>query len=427
MELAFENNLNLADLINSVMSTVMGLVKDKAIEVQQVIDPDLPTVRADPIKVRQILINLFSNAAKFTDEGIIRISATSQVGPFDHQEVIIRVTDTGKGISIEDQKKLFQPFSQVDASATRKTGGSGLGLSISRHLVEMHGGEIGLESMLGKGSTFFFTLPVSDPVTGTFRKVSASDPIVLAIDDDPQIIKLYERYLRDHGYYVYALTNPLKAVETASRIQPYAITLDIMMPERDGWKVLESLKSNPNTQHIPVIFCSILEEQEKGFSLGATDYLLKPILEDDLIGAINRLNPDGSIKEVLVFDDDQDNLRLIQRIFQNQGKYRLRLAEGVDHAINEIITKRPHAIILDLLLSDKRGFHLLERLKSDPDMKAIPVIVLTSGDLDEEGQSRLTDFSLDMVQKGLVPESEILNTIENTLKHYYPTENISSK
>ncbi len=426
MELTFENNLNLADLINSVMSTVMGLVKDKPIEVHQDIDPDLPTVRADPIKVRQVLINLFSNAAKFTDEGDISISASTQIGPYGHQEVIIQVTDTGKGISIEDQKKLFQPFSQVDASATRKTGGSGLGLSISRHLVEMHGGEIGLESMLGKGSTFFFTLPVSDPVTGTFRKVSASDPIILAIDDDPQIINLYERYLRDHGYYVYALTNPLKAVETASRIQPYAITLDIMMPERDGWKVLKSLKSNPNTQHIPVIFCSILEEQDKGFSLGATDYLLKPILEDDLIGAINRLNNDGSIKEVLVFDDDQDNLLLIQRIFQNQGKYRLRLAEGVDQAISELKTNRPHAFVLNLLLSDQKGFHLLERIRSDPEIKDIPVIVLTSGDLDEEGQSRLAKYSLEMIQKGLVPESEILNTIENTLKRYYPSENMSS-
>lgn len=422
MELTFENNVNMGDLINSVMSTVIGLIKDKPIEIQQNIDPDLPTVRADPMKVRQILINLFSNAAKFTDEGFITISANTQVGSYGHQEVIIEVIDTGKGISSEDQQKLFQPFSQVDASATRKTGGSGLGLSICRHLVEMHDGEIGLESSLGKGSTFYFTLPVSDPVTGTFKKVSASDRIILAIDDDLQIIKLYERYLKEHGYFVYPLTNPLKAVETASRIQPYAITLDIMMPDRDGWQVLESLKSNPNTQHIPVIFCSILEEQDKGFSLGATDYLMKPILEDDLIGAIDRLNADDSIREVLVCDDDPDNLRLVQRIFQNQEKYHLRLAIGVDQAISQIKSKRPHAVVIDLLLPDQTGFQLLERIKVNAEFKDIPVIVLTPGDLDEEQKTRLSEFSHEMVHKGLVSEEEIFNTIERTLKAYYPTK-----
>ena len=421
MDLTFENNINLSDLINSVMSTVVGLVKDKPIELHQNIDPDLPTVRADPIKVRQVLINLFSNAAKFTDEGSITISAGTQIGSFGHQEVVIQVTDTGKGISSEDQKKLFQPFSQVDASPTRKTGGSGLGLSICRHLVEMHGGQIGLDSKLGDGSTFYFTLPVSDPITGTFRKVSISDPIILAIDDDPQIINLYERYLNDHGYHVYALTNPTKAVETASRIQPYAITLDIMMPERDGWQVLEALKSNPNTQNIPVIFCSILEEQDKGFSLGATDYLMKPILEDDLIGAIERLNADGSIQEILVCDDDLDDLRLVQRIFQDHKKYHLRLAKGVDQAIVEIQAKRPHAVVMDLLMPNMDGFNLLERLKTDPDLKDIPIIVLSSRDLDEEEQSRLSDFSLEMIHKGLVSDEEIFNTIEKTLNRYYPS------
>jgi CheY-like chemotaxis protein len=195
-----------------------------------------------------------------------------------------------------------------------------------------------------------------------------------------------------------------------------------MMPDRDGWKVLESLKSNPNTKHIPVIFCSILDEQDKGFSLGATDYLMKPILEDDLIGAINRLNADGSIREVLVCDDDPDNLRLVQRIFQNQDMYHLELAEGVDQAISQIKTKRPHAVVLDLLLPDQKGFRLLERLKSDAELKDIPVIVLTSGNLDDEQQSRLSEYSLEMIHKGLVPEEEILNTIEKTLNRYYPSK-----
>ena len=422
MELTFENNVNLSDLINSVMSTVVGLVKDKPIELQRQIEPGLPAVRADPIKVRQILINLFSNAAKFTDEGSITITASTQIEQSGHREVIIRVTDTGQGIAIEDQEKLFQPFSQVDASPTRKTGGSGLGLSICRHLVEMHGGQIDLESNLGEGSTFYFTLPVSDPVTGTFRRISASNPVILAIDDDHQIINLYERYLNDHGYQIYALTNPTKAVEIARRIQPIAITLDIMMPERDGWQVLEALKTNPDTQHIPVIVCSILEEQGQGScrQAGAVERPLRQV--DDLIHAIERLNADGSIQEVLVVDHDSDNLRLMQRLFQDHKKFHIRLVKGGDQALIALRSQRAHIILMDLFMPDQDGFNLLETLRSDPEFKEIPIIIFTSGDLEEEQIERLSEFSLEMVQKGLVSDEELFEIIQQTLHRYYPSK-----
>jgi CheY-like chemotaxis protein len=291
MELSFEESVNLADLINSVMSTVVGLVKDKPIKLERNIAPDLPPLRVDPTKVRQILLNLFSNAAKFTDEGTITINAQLQVQN-GKKEVLISITDTGTGIGLEDQEKLFQPFTQVDPSPTRKTGGSGLGLSICRHLVEMHGGQIALKSERGAGSTFYFTLPVQQPrkrQTGEFT-TGYLGPVILAIDDDAPVIGLYQRYLGNHGYKIFPLTEPSRAVEIAGKLQPVAITLDIMMPGSNGWDVLQLLKSDPATKHIPVIICSLLEEQEKGIKLGAADYLIKPVLEDDLVNAIKRID-----------------------------------------------------------------------------------------------------------------------------------------
>ena len=293
MELNFEENVNLSDLINSVMSTVAGLVKDRPIKLYRELASDLPGVRADPLKIRQVLLNLLSNAAKFTEQGSITIKARLQPGVDQQPEVLISVTDTGAGISSEDLKKLFQPFSQVDASATRKTGGSGLGLSISRHLVEMHGGRIGVESEVGQGSTFYFVLPIpvkSKPALDSSEPAPTSQPLVLSIDNERPILQLYERYLKNHGYQVYGLTDPTKAVDLARKLHPVAITLDVMMPGCDGWQVLEDLKANPETRSIPVIICSILEDQGKASSLGSSNYLTKPILEDDLIQALARLN-----------------------------------------------------------------------------------------------------------------------------------------
>ena len=284
MDLAFEE-VNIADVVSSVMSTVIGLVKDKPIRLVKKIPDDLPHVHADPIRVRQVLINLFSNAAKFTDEGEITLDARAETGPNGLPHVRISVTDTGPGIAEKDQVKLFQAFSQVDDSPTRRTGGSGLGLSICQRLVNMHGGQIGLQSQVGQGSTFYFTLPVQGPHPAP----GGPGGTVLTIDDDPQVLALYERYLQSGGWQVHALTDPSKAVQRAAEIKPDAITLDIMMPGIDGWQVLAALKHAPATRNIPVFICSIIEEQERGLSLGAEGYLVKPVLEEDLLRALSGL------------------------------------------------------------------------------------------------------------------------------------------
>jgi GAF domain-containing protein/ActR/RegA family two-component response regulator len=350
MDLVLENDINLAEIIRSVMSTTVGLVKDKPIELKQVIEPELPLVTADVMKIRQVLINLLSNAAKFTENGTITVEAGKHSGPNGERQVIVKVIDTGAGIAEADQAKLFLPFSQVDGSLTRKTGGSGLGLSICNHLVDMHNGEIGLVSEVGKGSTFYFILPVTQPLVeeeingqldfeAETRKENAlgfeetdlsaeeidrsssdapraaqprSGPyLILAIERDHNVTELYKRYLANSDCAVISLTKLEQSVSAARGIQPFAITLDIAMSsgERlagtgpllnprisreggsilDGLKVLEELKSNPGTRQIPVIVCTMAAEQEKAFALGAADYLLKPILEEDLVRAIERL------------------------------------------------------------------------------------------------------------------------------------------
>jgi PAS domain S-box-containing protein len=417
MELTFDD-VNLGELIESVVPTTKGLIKDKPITLVQNIAPNIPIVRADATRIRQVMLNLLSNAAKFTDQGTITIEAGVEVSENNQPEIVVKVTDTGPGIAPQDLSKLFQPFSQVDASPTRKTGGTGLGLSISRRLIELHGGRIGVNSEIDKGSTFYFTLPLPKAAKETKFQESESPNVktILAIDDDTQIISLYERYLQPQGYQVIALTDPTKALERAAELQPFAITLDIMMPGRDGWTVLAELKSHVETRDIPVVICSILEEEEKGFSLGAADYLVKPILEDDLLRALNRLNSENDIRNVLVIDDDPKDLRLLQKLLSESGQFQPILCEGGRSGWAEIEKQKPDAVILDLFMPDLDGFKILEKLRSTPELADIPVIVVSGADLTPEQQGQLDNFGQGLLQKGALNEQELLARLERALK-----------
>ncbi len=301
MDLAFEENVNLSELIQSVLSTAGGLVKDKPIQLERIIPPDLPAVRADPTRLRQVILNLLSNAAKFTEKGTITIQLDTL-----QNEILFKVIDTGIGIAPEDQKNLFQPFTQVDGSATRKTGGSGLGLSISRLLVEVHGGRIGVESAVGEGSCFYFTLPLNSKPE--LPVIEPGNRLIMAVEGEWQVLYLYDRYLSEYGYSVVPVSVTTEAVARASELQPRAILLDVMLPGGSGWKILEDLKQAPDTSHIPVIVCSLFEDRERALGLGASDYLLKPILEEDLIHALQQLEEKPVEDTILVIDDDQAEL-----------------------------------------------------------------------------------------------------------------------
>jgi PAS domain S-box-containing protein len=416
MELAFDE-VNISDVINSVIATVTGLIKDKPVTITKNIAPDMPTVRADAIRIRQVLINLFSNAAKFTDEGTITVAASVKAGENSRPEIIVSVTDTGPGIAPEDQAKLFQAFSQVDDSPTRKTGGTGLGLSISQNLIQMHGGRIGVHSEVGKGSTFYFTLPVYRGIlSSNDPQINVGGKIILSIDDDPQVISLYERYLHPQGYQVIAVTEPGRAKERAIQLKPFAITLDIMMPGIDGWQVLNELKSTPETRNIPVVICSIIEDHEKGFSLGAADYLSKPILEEDLLRALDGLNKDNLIEEILVIDDNPNDLKLIEKMLSNQGRYKPNLVEGGAKGWEAIITKMPQAVILDLFMPGMDGFTILENMRADARLRDIPVIILTAGDLTADQKDQLAEFGPRLIAKSVLTENDLLTSIDHALQ-----------
>jgi PAS domain S-box-containing protein len=420
MELAFDE-VNMSDITNSVISTMSGLIKDRPVEMKKIIEPDLPTVRADAIRIRQVMINLISNASKFTDEGDIVVEVGVRPGPTGRNEVRVSVTDTGAGISEADQAKLFQAFSQVDDSPTRKTGGTGLGLSICQNLINMHGGRIWVESVVGQGSTFYFTIPLFRQETLPNSALSAGNRVILAIDDDPQVIGLYERYLHPQGYQVIPLTDPSRALERVKQLKPFAITLDIMMPGIDGWTVLDTLKADPETRNIPVIVCSIIEDLEKGFHLGAADYLVKPILEDDLVNSLDRLNTDGSIREVLVIDDNRDDLRLIGKILNDDGRYKAILVEGGKNGWNYITSgSPPHAIIMDLFMPEMDGFQILENLQANKELREIPVIVISGMDVTAEQKNQLNEMGQRLLSKGSFSEKELLTSIQRSLERIQP-------
>ncbi len=418
MELANEP-IDLHDIARGVMSTVIALVKDKTIKLEQQIPDTLPPLTADPTRVRQILLNLVSNAAKFTDQGKITLRVVT-----NPQEVQIAVIDTGIGIPADKLEHVFEEFTQVDASTTRRAGGTGLGLAITRRFVEMHGGRIWVESQLGVGSTFTFTLPlhlpeeppalVSHPIDLAAR--DAGRKVILSIDDDPGVITLYKRYLEKQGYLVIGLTDPTKAVEEAKRLLPFAITLDIMMPSRDGWSLLADLKSTPEIIRVPIVVCSIIQDKTKGYSLGATEYLVKPITEDELLHALDRVSRHNAIQKVLVIDDEPTGILLIKRILEAKGDYQILEASGGAEGIARVQADRPDLIILDLMMPDVDGFTLLETIKSNAATRSIPVIVVTAKEITHEDRDRLNGHAVALFNKGMFTADQLLTELVGALK-----------
>ena len=418
MELNFDE-VNLKPIIKGVMSTAAGLVKDKSIGIEQQVPEDLPVIWADGTRLRQVLLNLVSNAAKFTERGKISLMADC-----DDEWVTLNVTDTGIGIPQEKLESIFEEFTQVDGSSTRAVGGTGLGLPISRHFVEMHGGEITVESTPGMGSTFKVILPIHAQAES--RTPSVDDrpeghslnrdrSLVIAVDDDVGVINLYQRYLEGDGYQVMGVTNSSEVLDKAIELQPFAITLDVLMPDKDGWQVLRELKECPQTQHIPIIICSIISDEGRGFSLGAADYLVKPIMEEDLLTALSRLDEQEEEIEILVIDDQVDDILLIRRILEAQPRYRVVEADGGQNGVDLVRQRKPDMIILDLMMPEVDGFAVLEALKGEPDTRDIPVIVVTAQELTDEERQRLMGQVEVLLHKGLFTEHELLEDLGRAL------------
>jgi signal transduction histidine kinase/CheY-like chemotaxis protein len=421
MELNFADT-EIEPIIKTVMSTAIALVKDKNVTLHQELPDNLPTIWADSTRIRQVVLNLISNACKFTDEGAV----TARV-EVDKESVILSVSDTGIGIPAELIPTIFEEFTQVDASTTRKAGGTGLGLPISRHFIEMHEGKIWVESEVGKGSTFSFYIPIKPPQAyGPDQEDDrllddglheAHRRLIIAIDDDPSVITLYQRFLEKQNYEVVGINQTENVIPKIKEYTPSAILLDVVLPGKDGWAILKDLKDDSFTKDIPVIMCSIISDKNRGFSLGAADYLTKPIAEDKLIGALKQLdNQDKLDIKVLVVDDQADDILLIRRILEAQSNYNIIEAKNGKEGLELIENKEPDLIILDLNMPEMDGFATIEALKANETTRSIPIIIVSAQDLTPDEQQRLTGQVEALLHKGIFTENELLEDVSRALE-----------
>jgi signal transduction histidine kinase/DNA-binding response OmpR family regulator len=368
------------------------------------VDPAVDLIEADERKVKQIVFNLLSNAVKFTpDGGEVDVSARIVDGV-----LTLAVRDTGIGIAPEDQAQVFEEFRQVGQS-TRRQEGTGLGLALVRRFVELHGGQVTLESEVGVGSTFAFTLPAAvardegrgaiddEPLATGLSSFPDSpsplaprpSPLVLVVEDDPASVSLLKLHLAAADFEVAVAHDGATGLELARQLRPVCIVLDIVLPVLDGWDVLVRAREDPALRSTPIVVVSMLDERGKGFALGAADYLLKPISADALLATIRRLaRPPRRAATLLAVDDDPLAIELIRLALQPEG-YTILTASGGAEAIELARQDLPDLIILDLLMPDVNGFAVVEALRSDPRTAEIPIVVLTSKTMTAEEKDRL--------------------------------------
>ena len=418
MELNFEE-VEIGPVIKGIMSTALALVKDKPVELVQEIPENLPAVWADATRLRQIILNLVSNACKFTEEGTVIVKATAK-----KEKIIISVADTGIGIPPDNLENIFEEFTQVDASTTRKVGGTGLGLPISRHFVEMHKGQIWVNSTPSQGSTFSFAIPIN-PTNDTLEAPADSLPTngrniqgkkIVAIDDDPGVINLYRRFLEKRNYTIIEVNNSNDVVARVKEHAPAAILLDILMPDKDGWHVLKELKQDALTRDIPVIICSIIGDKNKGFELGAADYLTKPIVESELVNALKHADEQqrGQIK-VLVVDDQADDILLIRRMLEAQN-YQIIEADSGKAGLEFARNRTPDLILLDLSMPEMDGFAVVDGLKMDEKTRDIPIIIVSAKEPTPAEYEFLTGQVEVLLHKGIFTETELVAVVNQVLE-----------
>jgi signal transduction histidine kinase/DNA-binding response OmpR family regulator len=421
MEIHLES-FSIGSLIEDVVTTIRPLVEKNANRLDLECPADLGTMRADPTRVRQALLNLTSNAAKFTEGGLITITAARRRQD-NGDWVTVAVADTGIGMTAEQTAKLFQDFTQADASTTRKYGGTGLGLAISRRFCRLMGGDITVQSAPGRGSTFSISLPAAggqtgdaerpSPVTRTRQAPPGRLPLVLVVDDDATVRELMERFLVKEGFSVVTAAGGLEALARARDLGPAALTLDIMMPDLDGWTVLAALKGDPALADIPVIVVTILDEKSRGFALGATEYMVKPIDRDRLLTLLRTIcgRPAGRL---LLIEDDEATRAVIHQILTRDG-WTIDEADNGRVGLERLAAAVPDVIVLDLMMSEMDGFEFLAELRSRPDGRDVPVLVITAKDLTEDDRRRLNGGVERVILKRGYGPDELLRELRHAL------------
>jgi signal transduction histidine kinase/CheY-like chemotaxis protein len=410
MELHLES-FPLAPLVEDVAKTIEPTATKNRNRITVNCPLDIGTIHADQIRFRQALLNLVSNASKFTENGVITIGVEpDRLAGRDW--VTIGVTDTGIGMTEEQMARLFEEFSQADISTTRKYGGTGLGLAISRHFCRMMGGDITAESKPGKGSKFVISLPRVVPDDLKFAAVGRSEaraepvqpaaggkeqPLILVVDDDPTVREIVKRHLERAGFAVVTAGGGQEGLRLVQELKPMAVTLDLMMSDLDGWTVLAAMKGDPELTSIPVVLMSIVDQKNRGYALGAADYLVKPVDRTKLVQTM--ANVCGSISGcALLVDDDEVVRRSVREALEPIG-WKVTEAKNGQAAMESLVASRPEVIILDLMMPQMDGFEFLNELRGRPDWQNIPVVIVTAKDLTEEDRNRLNGGVERVIQK----------------------------
>ncbi|HLK65280.1 MAG TPA: response regulator [Bryobacteraceae bacterium] len=405
------------DMVRDVVTTMQPLIDKNANQLVVDVAPEIAAIRADLTKVRQGLFNLLSNASKFTKGGKIELRVRSeQVG--SRSWVAFHVKDSGIGMTQEQAGKVFEAFTQADASTTRKYGGTGLGLTITRKFCELMGGNITVESELGKGTTFTIRIPVEvrDPKTAeTMVLVDEATPApapatkksagcVLIIDDDPTVRELMQSFLGKEGYRVECATGGEEGLKRAHELHPDVITLDVAMPRMDGWSVLSALKADPGLHDIPVIMLTMVDNKSMGYALGAAEYMMKPINRERLISVIRKYGSKHGQVPVLVVEDDPDTRYILKNTLEKDG-WQVQTAANGRIALEMAASKLPGLVLLDLMMPEMDGFTFIDEFRRVPEGRRIPVIVLTAKDLTADDRRRLNGYVQSVVKKGSNTES----------------------
>ncbi len=419
MELFLED-FDVRALVQDVEATIRPLVEKNQNLLEVTCPPDIGTLHADLTRVRQILFNLMSNAAKFTQHGRVALEVFPRQLAGEGW-IEFAVADTGIGLTPEQQRRLFQAFSQADPSTSRKYGGTGLGLVISRRFAQIMGGDIQIQSEFGRGSVITVRLPrVSGrarPVPGhaaTPAPAPSSSPLVLVVDDDKATRELITRGLQKEGFRVLVAASGEEALRLARAKRPDVISLDVLMPGMDGWTVLRSLKGDPLTSSIPVVMVSMLDDRDIGRALGAADYLTKPFDREKLILSLRRFRQGSSPRPVLVVEDDPATREVVRRALERDG-WIVSEAENGRSALESLARAVPDLIVLDLMMPEMDGFEFVAELRRTESGRRIPVVVVTAKEITAEDRARLNGQVRRIFHKGSFSREELTAELRRAL------------
>jgi signal transduction histidine kinase/CheY-like chemotaxis protein len=417
--------VNLAPLLEDVIGTARQLAEQNKNRLVVESPENLGTLTVDPMRLRQILLNLLSNACKFTKQGEVKLRVKKVVD--GRSWIEISVADTGIGMTPEQQAKLFEEFTQADSSTARQYGGTGLGLAITRKLARMMGGDVTVTSEPGKGSLFTVRLPASaaSPATlssGSDGGRSPTADCVLVIDDDATARELIADHLKAEGFSVVTAAGGVEGLKLAKELRPSAITLDVMMPDLDGWSVLATLRQDAELAEIPVIMITIVDEHRRGIALGAAGYLTKPIDRERLHRLVSRFRAQVPPTRVLLVEDDAVQ-RERMRGWLEGPQWNVQEAENGREALNRIQERKPDVILLDLMMPEMDGFAVVAALQKEVGWRDIPVIVITSLDLDAKDRARLNSGVQSVLAKERFQPADLVERIRRLVHSNPPVSN----